>query len=66
MAGTTRIQGKSRKAKKVMGQADWDIYTGFITNYRGRKPRADHRAYKLYYALGYPVVTGLVITDSTP
>ena len=64
--GQTRIQSKSRKAKKVIGQADYDIFTGNITNYKGKWPRADPRAYKLYYSIGYPVVVGLVITDSTP
>ena len=64
--GATRIQQKSRVAKKFIGSADYDIFTGIVTNWVGRKPTSDKKGFPAYKGLPFPVNMGLTITDSTP
>jgi len=66
MASPTRIQEKSRHAKKVIGSADYDLNGGTVTNYVGKPLRADKHGYPAYKGIAYPVLVGLTITDSTP
>ena len=62
----TRIQGKSRTAKKVMGTVNYDTYTGLADTFVGRNPRTDKRGYPAYKGLPSPVLVGVTLTDSTP
>ena len=64
--GATRIQQKSRVAKKVIGTAQYDTYTGLIDSQAGRKPAIDKKGFPLYKGLGFPVVLGLTVVDTTP
>ena len=62
----TRIQGKSRVAKKVMQTAEFDLNGSVLTQGPGRKPRPDPRGYPLYAGLPTPVLVGLTVVDTTP
>jgi hypothetical protein len=63
---TTRIQMKSRVAKRVGSTATYDIFDGTISDQTGRKPKVDKKGFPLYKGLTFPVTMGLTIVDSTP
>lgn len=50
----TRIESKSRAAKRVQGTAVWDISLGAYVTTTGKIPRLDQR--------GFPATAGLDIT----
>ena len=64
--GATRIQEKSRVAKKVIGEATLDIFDDSIVYTRGKKPRADLKGFPANEGVPYPVLVGLTTVDSTP
>ena len=59
----TRIQDKSRVAKKYIGEATYELENGTITNWVGRKATVDKKGFPLYKGLPYPVAMGLTIVD---
>ena len=59
----TRIQSKSRTAKKVMATADYSTGTTLITNLVGKKPRSDKRGFPAYEGLPSPVLVGITIIE---
>lgn len=50
----TRIESKSRTAKRVQGTALWDVSEGAYVSSTGKIPRTDGR--------GFPATAGLDIT----
>ena len=64
----TRIQDKSRTAKKVMVAATYDINGGSISYDKiiARKPGVDKRGYPAYKGLPAPVLVGITVVDTTP
>jgi hypothetical protein len=62
----TRIQGKSRVAKKVIGKATFDLFDSTIVWDSGKQPKFDHRGYPAYKGLPAPVLVGITIVDTTP
>jgi len=66
MASPTRIQEKSRIAKKFIGSADFDKNGDIVTNWVGRKPTVDKKGFPAYKGLPYPVNMGLTVVDTTP
>lgn len=53
----TRIESKSRTAKRVQGTAVWDISDAAYVSTTGKIPRLDQR--------GFPATAGLDITAVT-
>lgn len=66
MASETRIQGRSRVAKKVIGRASYDLNGGIMGNQVGRKPRTDKHGFPAYKGMPFPVLVHLDIVDTTP
>ena len=64
----TRIQDKSRTAKKVMVAATFDVNGSTVTYDKiyARKPRLDKRGFPTYGGLPAPVLVGLTVVDTTP
>ena len=61
--GATRIQTKSRTAKKVMVEADYSTGSGSVsyTKIVARKPKFDKRGYPAYKGLPAPVLVGITV-----
>ncbi len=59
--GATRIQQKSRVAKKVMATADYSTGGDVVSNYVGKKPRSDPRGFPAFNGLPAPVLVGVTI-----
>lgn len=56
----TRIQGKSRVAKKVMGTADWSTGGAVLSAFTGKQPRLDKHGFPAYD--GYPSPVAVAVT----
>ena len=61
--GATRIQTKSRDAKKVMAEANYSTGGGTVafTKVVARKPRFDKKGYPAYKGLPAPVLVGVTV-----
>lgn len=64
----TRIQAKSRTAKKVMAEATYDLNGGNVqyTKIVARRPRLDPKGFPAYKGLPAPVLVGVTVIDTTP